>query len=60
MGISPRSCIAQIQLRTDLEYELIEEIAAARWRIRRSRTVETAMINMQIEKQRKKIEGEYR
>ncbi len=54
------SCIAQFQPRTDLELELVEEIAAARWRIRRSRTVETAMINMQIEKQRKEIEGEYR
>lgn len=54
------SCIAQFQPATDLEYELVEEIAAARWRIRRSRSVETAMINMQIEKQRNHIDTEYR
>jgi len=53
------SCIHLFQPETDLEYELVEEIAAARWRIRRSRAVETAMINMQIEKQRKTLDQQY-
>jgi hypothetical protein len=51
-----QSCICQFQPANDLEDELVEEIAAARWRIRRSRAVETAMINMELEKQRKHVD----
>ena len=53
------ACIVQFRPANDLELEIVEEIAAARWRIRRSRAIETAMINKEIEAQRRDIDAAY-
>ena len=53
------ACIQELQPETELERELVDEIAAARWRIRRCRTVETAMINRHIAGDRENIANAY-
>lgn len=44
-------CNAAFQPATAYEHELVEEIAAARWRLRRTWTVETGLFDIQMDKQ---------
>lgn len=42
---------------TDYERELVEEIAAARWRLRRTWTVETGLFDVQMDKQAAELDN---
>jgi hypothetical protein len=44
-------CIEAFRPVTDYERELVEEIAAARWRLRRAWTVETGLFDVQMDRQ---------
>jgi hypothetical protein len=52
-------CIDELKPETALERELVDEIAAARWRLRRSRAIETSMLNKHIARQRGTVESAY-
>jgi hypothetical protein len=51
--------VREFQPETKLEWQLVIEIAAASWRLRRSKFVETAMIDMEMGKQREHLEQTY-
>jgi len=51
--------VGEFQPETKLEFQLVIEIAAAAWRLRRSKFVETAMIDLEMGKQRQQIEETY-
>jgi hypothetical protein len=46
------ACHREFQPETEIEIELVTEIAAARWRLRRSWSMETSLFDMEIAKQR--------
>jgi hypothetical protein len=48
--------VREYQPETKLEFQLMIEIAAAAWRLRRSKFVETAMFDLEIGKQRQQLE----
>ena len=48
--------VREFQPATKLEFQLVIEIAAAAWRLRRSKFVETAMIDLEMGKQRQQLE----
>jgi len=46
------ACHREFQPETEIEIELVTEIAAARWRLRRCWSMETSLFDMEIAKQR--------
>ena len=46
------ACHREFQPETEVEVELVTEIAAARWRLRRCWSMETSLFDMEIAKQR--------
>ena len=51
--------VREFQPETKLEFQLVIEIVAAAWRLRRSKFVETAMIDLEMGKQRQQLEETY-
>ena len=52
------ACHREFQPETGIEIELVTEIAAARWRLRRCWSMETSLFDMEIAKQRENPEFE--
>ena len=52
------TCHHEFRPETDIEIELVTEIAAARWRLRRCWSIETSLFDMEIAKQRENAEFE--
>ncbi len=51
-----QACHREFQPETEIENELVTEIAAARWRLRRCWSMETSLFDMEIAKQRENPE----
>jgi hypothetical protein len=54
------SYISHFQPATDVEMELVEAMAAARWRLRRLLAIESNFLEMEIVRQQKKIDREFK
>jgi hypothetical protein len=52
-------CIRRFQPQDELEMELVHEIAAARWRLRRLWTIETAMFDAEMDRQAERLSREF-
>ena len=52
-------CTAAFHPATDYECELVEEIAAARWRMRRAWTIETSLFDLEMDQQDKTLREKF-
>lgn len=52
-------CIEAFQPATPLEYKLVEEIAGAKWRLRRLRYIETGLFDLEMDQQAEAVAAKY-
>jgi hypothetical protein len=50
------ACHREFRPETEIETELVTEIAAARWRLRRCWSMETSLFDMEVAKQRENLQ----